>query len=149
MSNVKCDQLLFGASATANSALTRFGLVQILPSSKLPPNAPPLGPIIIGGTASKWGAIRAAWAENDGHDIYLNDLYFPNDTAANVSTPWGASLSAVDVFNHINNTAFSGLQVEEAVVLHELWHIGAKTPASVIDSAAGEANLIATCFPNN
>ncbi len=144
--NVQCDQLLFGPNATTDSAQTRFSKVQVLPSSQAPPDAPPLGPAIVGGTQASWGA-TVTWGTNDGINIYLNSNYFPNDTAANINTPWGQSLSAVSVFNHSNGTSLNGLQVEEAVILHELWHIGNKTPDSTIDSAAGTADLIAKCFP--
>jgi len=122
MNNVKCDQLLFGPNATVASALALFSPIAVLPSTALPSNAPPLGAAVVLGTQDKWGS-NEPWGEMNGNAIYLNYRYFPNDTVANIGTPWGQTLSAVDVFNHVNKTSLSPLQVEEAVILHELSHI--------------------------
>ena len=141
--NLKCDQLLFGQSATTKGSADRFATIRVLPSSELPTGAPPLGTAMVIGTQAQWGSTEP-WAEMNGGNIYLNDLYFPNDTAANIGTPWGATLSAVTVFNHDHNRSLTGLQVEETIILHELWHI--KGSDSEVHGPNALANLISTCI---
>ena len=142
MTNLKCDQLLFGPNATAASAMAQFSPIQILPSSQLPSGAPPLGTATVQGTQANWGS-NEPWAEMNGLAIYVNDKYFPGDVLANISTPWGQTLSAVQVFNHDHKTSLTPLQVEETVILHELSHIKG---GSGVDSTEALAKLISICI---
>ena len=108
-----CLNLIFGGTKwdTTKGAQNQLAIRDVLSSSQLPPGAPPLGAAVVQGTPTQWGSSEP-WAENNGSAIYLNDLYFPSDTVANIKTPWGASLSAVQVFNHDHNTNLTPIQIE-------------------------------------
>jgi len=106
-----------------------------------------LGAFVIRGTPQNWGG-TFPWGKNNGAVIVLNSRYFPDDTAQNVDV-FGQQQSAVDVFNHLYKVNLDGLQVEEAVILHELRHILGGASDRVIDSAQGNADLLAACFPKS
>jgi RHS repeat-associated protein len=144
-----CLGLIFGGTKWDNvkAAQNQLSIRDVLSSSKLPAGEPQLGAAVILGTQGGWSS-NEPWGENNGSNIYVNALYFPNDTNANIKTPWGTTLSAVAVFNHDHNTNFSGLQVEEAVILHELWEAaGNASSTNNPDSAANMTKLLSLCFP--
>ena len=145
----KCFDLIFGGTkwSTVSAAQNQLSIRDVLSSSELPPGAPPLGPATVTGTPASWGS-NEPWGENNGANIYVNAQYFPNDTVQNIQTPWGTPLSAVQVFNHDHSTNFTGLQVETAVILHELWEAaGNASRTNNPDSAANMAKLLSLCFP--
>jgi hypothetical protein len=144
----KCFSLIFGGTkwSTVAAAQTQLNIRPVLSSSQLPPGAPPLGPAQILGTQGNWTSDEP-WGENNGSTIYVNAMYFPNDTVANINV-FGTMMTAVQVFNHDHSTDFTGLQVEEAVILHELWEAaGNASRTNNPDSAANMAKLLSLCFP--
>jgi hypothetical protein len=59
--------------------------------------------------------------------------------------PGGQKVSGAAVFNHSYGSSLSGLQIEEAVILHELWHIAGGTAYSTIDGYKAKRELLEKC----
>ncbi|MGJ5820997.1 RHS repeat-associated core domain-containing protein, partial [Paludibaculum fermentans] len=138
-SNSDCFKLIFGPSKwkTVDSAQKELDLRDIQYKFLTAP--------IIVGTDSDWKVTRVEYGGNNGATIFLNSVLFPDSTTpkfGNLSTP----KSTVDMFNHTYHVNLTAVQVEEAVILHELWHIAGGTRDSEIDSDANKQLLVTTCM---
>ncbi|MCX6620312.1 MAG: hypothetical protein NTY38_04410, partial [Acidobacteria bacterium] len=96
------------------------------------------------GTRANWAA-NVEYSGTNGATIFLNSQLFPNDSTQRFDV-FGEKKSAIELFNHIYGTDLSAVQVEEALVLHELWHIAGGTDDRAIDSVDQKKALITTCI---
>ena len=135
LDNKDCFQLIFGNSKwnTVEKAKGQLDLREVVLQD--------LGTATIVGTPDNWSA-NATYGGNNGAVIFLNNQLFPNA----ILNVFGQQKSTADIFNHTYGTSLNGEQVEEAVILHELWHIAGGTQDSVIDSDAMRKALITTCI---